>query len=333
VPRLSAQSIALKPGYRKDPINARLNVLVFLLVIVAAVIGLHRFSPVDWPPLAVDILHSLHGTGFALLGLIVFWYLQRRFPSSFNYLMAAIITMAIGFISEAAQIPGPRDAQISDLIIDALGIFGALGILVSFDAKIRQHMKRPLRLLLPPLAAIALSIACLPTLWFSYALAEQYRAFPVLLTFEHAWESATFRTMTDHKSQLVPAPTTWPVSGDTVAKAKERGRWGIFITLRPWQDWRAFSKLTFVAASNHGRFAMDIGVRDIKQGDEYHGIRYYKRVWVDETPQRFTVTFEEIQSAGADRSFDFSHVEAIMLSAATPGNGTEILIDDFRLDK
>jgi hypothetical protein len=296
-------------------------------------IALHRFEPEFWPPLAVSIMHSLHGPGFAVVALLVFWALRLRYPSRLNYLPAFAVTMGIGVISEIAQIPGPREAQLSDLVVDALGILGALGVLAAFDRSVRTQLARPVRLALPALAGLALGIACVPTLWFSYALVQQQLAFPQLLTFEERWERAAFDQTDKTRPSLVAAPANWPVAGNTVARAQENGRWGIFIGLRPQPDWRGYSSLSFVVASVSGRFAIDIGVRDMAKADERHGVRYYKTVWADEKPQQVTVTFDEIAAHPGERAFDFSLVQAVVLSASEPGQGSEILVDDFRLNR
>ena len=277
-------------------------------------------------------MHALHGSGFAVLALLVFWALRFRYPSRFNYLLAAAITMGIGAISEIAQIPGPRDAQFSDLVVDGLGILGALGALASFDRKLRSLMSRRIRLLLPALAVTALGIACVPSLWLSYAFVQQYLAFPQLLSFEHNWEKATFGQTQGKQPTLIAAPTGWPVPGDTVARAQENGRWGIFLSLHPLPDWRGYSNLSFVVASTEGRFTIDIGVRDIKKEGEDHGVRYYKTVLVSEEPQTVTILFDEIRARPQGRPFDFALVEAVVLSAALPGSGVAILVDDFRLN-
>lgn len=240
--------------------------------------------------------------------------------------------MGIGLISELAQIPGPRDAQLKDLVVDALGIVGALGVAASFDGGVRRLISTPARLFLPVVAGTALAVACVPTLWFSYALLEQYRAFPALVTFEHAWERASISQTDQARPEIVPAPEGWPVVGDYVAHSEESGRWGIFVSVHPRQDWRGYGRLSFVAASAGESFAMDIGVKDLAKGDEYHGVRFYKSVIVGQKPKRYIVTFEEIQGVAKDRPFDFSRVEAVVFSAANPGNSQQLLLDDIRLE-
>lgn len=266
------------------------------------------------------------------MALIVYWLINARFPTRTNYLLAGIVTLGIGVVSEAAQIPGPRDAQFSDLLIDGLGVFGALGLLAAFDHSIRKIISRPLQLALPLSASLALTIACAPSLWYSYALIQQHRTVPQLLTFEHAWERTTFGQTVDIKPSIIPAPDGWPVAGGFVAKARENGRWGIFISLHTVHDWRDYSAVSFVAAAPAGNFSMDIGVKDMAKNGEYHGVRFYKTVKVTPEPRRFTITFSEIRARPENRDFDFALVEAIVLSASRPGSNTDVLLDDFRLE-
>ncbi len=249
-----------------------------------------------------------------------------------NYLLAAGISMGIGLISEISQIPGPRDAAIKDLVVDGIAILGALGIIASFDRRVRSAINKPVRWLMSAVASVALIIACVPTLWYSYAMVQQHRAFPVLLSFEQAWETATFDQTADRRPDVVDAPANWPVEGDKVSHSTEDGRWGIFLSIHPVQDWRGYSQLTFVAAANSSRFAMDIGVREASPADQANANRYYSSVRVELDPQRFTITFEEIRTAMKDRPFDFSRVEAVVFSAASPGDRNELLIDDIRLE-
>ena len=92
-------------------LKTRTKAFALLALVAAFAIAAHLFKPTTWPPLGGNTLHSLHGPGFAL-------------------------------ISEIAQIPGTRNAEAKDLFVDALGIFGALGIAASFDKKVRQVLPK-----------------------------------------------------------------------------------------------------------------------------------------------------------------------------------------------
>jgi len=298
---------------------------------VLLVVAAHLFEPTAWEPLSVAILHTLHGPGFAILAVSILWYLQRQSRAVVNYFLAALIAMSIGVVSEAAQIPGSRDAQFQDLLVDALGIFGAVGVSASIDTYVRGLLPVWARLLLPTVAGAALAIACIPTLWIGHAIIQQQRAFPVLLTFENRWETAAFGQTASARPSIAPAPLGWPGDGTSVARATEDGRWGIFLSVKPLRDWRGYSQISFVAASTSEPFVMDIGIREMYHDKSLKPNRYYQTMHVGPEPKMFTITFEHIQAAMKDRPFDFSHVESIVFSAAKPGSRREILMDDIRL--
>ena len=117
--------------------------------------------------------------------------------------------MGIGLLSEAAQIPGPRDAQVKDVVVDALGIFGAIGLSAALDRTVRLSMSLWSRLLMPMVAGAAFAIACFPSIWLTHALIQQKNAFPVLLTFESRWETAAFGQPSRQQPERVAAPDEW----------------------------------------------------------------------------------------------------------------------------
>ena len=280
----------------------------------------------------MDILHSLHGPGFAVLAFAILRYFQHQCRSVINYFLAAAIAMGIGVASEVAQIPGARDAQLQDLVVDALGIFGAVGVSASLDLYVRRLLPVWARLLLPATAGAALAIACIPTLWLGHALIQQQRAFPVLLTFENRWETAAFGQTASARPSVKPAPLGWPGDGTSVAHAIEDGRWGIFLSMHPLQDWTGYSQVSFVAASTGEPFVMDMGIREIRFDKSIEPNRYYTTMRIGPEPKKITITFDQIQAAMKDRPFDFSHVESIVFSAAKPGESQEVLLDDIRLE-
>lgn len=277
-------------------------------------------------------MHALHGPGFALLALLILWYLQHQCRSVINYVLAAGIAMGIGLLSEAAQIPGPRDAQIKDVIVDALGIFGAIGLSAALDRNVRSVIPLWSRLLLPVIAGAAFAIACFPSIWLSYALVQQKNAFPTLLAFESRWETATFSQPGHHRPERVTAPSNWIGNGPTVVQAKEQGRWGIFMSVHPLPDWSDYKRIRFIAASTGERFRMDVGIRESWEKKAPEANRYYASFWVEPEPQVFEVSFEDIQSSMKDRPFDFSRVESLVFSAAKPSLDQSILLDDIRLE-
>lgn len=240
--------------------------------------------------------------------------------------------MCIGLLSEAAQIPGPRDAQIKDVVVDALGILGAVGLSAALDRAVRLVIPFWARLLLPMVAGAALTIACFPSLWLTHALIQQRNAFPTLLTFESRWETATFSQPGHQRPERVKAPSKWIGDGPTVAQAIEQGRWGIFISIHPLPDWSDYNRIRFIAASNGERFRMDIGIRESWESNEPEANVYYTSFLIESEAQEFEISFDDVQAGMKDRPFDFSRVESLVFSAAEPGRGQTILLDDVRLE-
>ena len=289
-------------------------------------------QPTSWSPIGIQILHTLHGPGFAILALLILWYLQNQCRSNINYVLAGAIAMGIGVASEIAQIPGTRDAQIEDLVVDALGILGALGVSASLDRRVRKVVPRWLRLFMPALAGAALAVACIPTLWFSHALVQQKRAFPTLLTFENRWETAAFGQTESERPKLVEAPAGWPSDGAIVARARESGRWGILLSMHPLPDWTEYKTLSFIAASIEERISMDICIKDKSKLNNSNGNLSCRSLRVDSTPRLYSIAIADIQAATKLQPFDIANIDAIVFSVAKPGTGSEVLFDDIRLE-
>lgn len=319
---------------RESPIlSTRSKAIGLLAAISAATIAAHLFNPTNWPPLGIDILHALHGPGFSVLALIVLWFLQSQCRSLINYLLAGAIAISIGVISEIAQIPGPRDAQFGDLLVDALGISGGLGVRAAFDKRARAAMGRWTRLALPVAAGAALSVACFPALWYGYALLQQQRLFPSLLVFENAWERATLSQNYGGPPDFVAGPDEWPDPGSSIAYAEEYGRSGIFLSLHPLPDWRGYARLSFTAASaTASAFPMAFCILDAKPDKETRRNRFCKDIVLSSTVAEYSVEFSEIEKAMPLRPFDFSRVSSVAFSASNPGAGNALLIDNVRLE-
>jgi hypothetical protein len=316
----------------KPMLKTHTKAFALLALIAAIAIAAHLFKPTTWPPLGSNTLHSMHGPGFAIIALLVLWYYQNQSQSNINYILAATIAMGIGLISEIAQIPGTRNAEAKDLVVDALGIFGALGIAASFDKKARQALPKWAKIALPATACLALAGVSTSALWKGHALIRQQLAFPTLLTFENRWESATIDSTRRRRPTLVAAPSTWPKDGSIVARAKESGRWGLFLTLQPQPDWSGYGSLSFLAASAGEEFLMSACVSDSRPNRTSRGNFYCKRMQVGPAPQEYSIAFSEIKSGTKSQKFDFSQVQAVFFSAAEPGNDNELLIDDIRLE-
>ena len=112
-------------------------VIVGVLLTVTVLLA-HRYLPSQISHLAHEAIRSLHGPGFGLVALLMMLLLRTVDRPVAGYVKAAAFAMVLAAASEAAQIPGPREAEVGDLLTDALGIIAFLGMAAILDRGIRQ---------------------------------------------------------------------------------------------------------------------------------------------------------------------------------------------------
>lgn len=303
------------------------------IAFLGAITYLHVRSTAGVSHIGDAFLSSLHGPGFAFIAIFVLSVLRLYHRRPASYLHAGIVAMGIGVFSEAVQLPGPRDASASDLVLDAVGIIGGLSTFAVFDRELRSRLAKKTLVGLIVTSGLALSLTFLPTAWYAYAAVAQYRALPTLLAFEKVWERETYRDTFKNPPKLLPATPRWPEGSNTIAYTKESMRRGVLISIEPYPDWSNYSALSFVAASPNERTQdIVISIRDIRKSGAPRANIYLQEFRIGPTPTRYVIPLEKIQSAVTQRPFDVSRVSAFALLAATPRSGTELLLDDFRLE-
>jgi hypothetical protein len=306
---------------------------VIALAIVPAAVTAHRLMPALPSARLDELIHSLHGPGFALIAVLLFFIFGPQRQVLHRYIAAGGTAFAIGLISEAAQIPGPRDAQIIDLVVDGIGIYGPLALFAIFSSELALVATRGMRTLIGLSGLLAFGATFAPTLWYGYALYAQQAAMPAVLTFEEPWESETYRQTEHRNPETVLAPGNWPDPESTVAFAKETGKNGILIQILPDPDWRGYRAVSFIAASTSDTtHAIDVDLRDMHTEDERHSTRLKTRILVGPEVKRHTIAFENMITIRGDGPLDPEHIESLTLSASIPGDDVAIFVDDFRLE-
>lgn len=308
-------------------------VAVVTIAFLGATMYAHVRSTRAISRIADDLLNSLHGPGFVIVSLFIFSVLRLYHRRPANYLHAGIVAMGIGLLSELVQVPGQRDASVSDLVLDTIGIVAGLSTLALFDREFRSRIAGKTMAGLVVTSVVSLSLAFVPTAWYAYAAIAQYRALPTLLAFEDAWEREAYRDTLRNLPELVPAAPGWPEGSNTIAYVKESGRSGVLVSIDPYRDWTNYSSLSFVAASPTEDFQhIALSIREIRRNGEERGIMYQERLRIGPEPTRYVIPLENIRSAVTKRSFDVTRVKSVALLAATPYSSTELFLDDIRLE-
>ena len=140
---------------RKITWTAIAGLLLIILVLLA-----HQYLPSQISDLAHQSIRSLHGPGFGLVAFIMMMLLRDPERPLAAYFKAAAFSIILAAVAEASQILGPREAQISDFLTDALGILGFLGIVAVLDSGVRGVLGRPRTVLLALIGIPALVLTC-----------------------------------------------------------------------------------------------------------------------------------------------------------------------------
>jgi len=303
------------------------------LLLSVVVLFAHQYLPSQISNLAHEAIRSLHGPGFGVVALAMMLIMRSGDHPTSAYIRAAVFATVLAAASEAAQILGPREPQISDFLADALGILAFLGIAAILDGEIRGRLGKWRVFVLAVIGIPALVLTLQSTIWLSYALAMRAQAVPQILSFDESWEQ-TYSSGVDGPVEIIPAPDGWPEGSGNIARLHSAGRWYLMLHIFPDPDWSNYSAVSFIAStSNEFSREISIGLWGITPGDGSLQGRYYTRTKVFQEPARFCVFFEDVTKPSAEREFDLAHVFELLIGADSPEIGVQLLVDDFRLEK
>lgn len=303
------------------------------VLLCAIVLLAHLYLPSQASQLAAKIIQSIHGPGFGLVALVFLMLVRSDGAPIAAYLKAAAFAMILAGLGEAAQIPGPRTPQINDLLIDALGILGFLGIAAILNRDVRSTIGKRRTALLTLSSIPALVLTLTPTLWLSFALAMRTQALPQILSFDEPWER-TYSSGVDARPDIIPAPAGWPEESGKIARIHSAGQWGLMLHIHPHPDWSHYSAVSFVAATTNNEVRhISVGLWGISPGDGTPQGRYYTRVKVGPVPARHCIFFADLDQPSSQTKFDLTHVYELLVGATKNETGVELLVDDFRLER
>jgi VanZ family protein len=303
------------------------------MLLTVVVLLAHQYLPSHISDLAHEAIRSLHGPGFGLVALLMLMLLREKDRPLVAYVQAATFAMVLAAAAEAAQIPGPREAELGDLLTDALGIIAFLGIAAVFDRRIRVTIGKQRVWLMALISIPVLVLTLTPTVWLSYALIKRQQAMPQLLTFDKSWEQ-TYSSGVGGPLELIDAPDGWPEGSGKIARLHSAGKWGLMLHIRPHPDWSEYSAVSFVAAtSNEDMRRIALGLWGIKPDDGSAQGRYYTRASVTREPARYCILFEDLNTPSSTREFDLTQVYELLVGDLKDEIGVELLVDDFRLEK
>jgi hypothetical protein len=261
-----------------------------------------------------------HPLAFGLVALIAL-SLRRPRPGVQSSRLSAYwwafgVAVALGLLTELAQLVGPRDASIEDFVNDGLGAALALAVRARYDRSLRAELaSRAAGVALGAIALLSAALIAAPVVWAGAAYLRRQTIMPALAQFDSSLDlyltvgrAATLR--------LVPMPSPWSQMDDHFALRVEpiSADWpGVTIDeLRP--DWRRYSTLAIdVLNPNAAPLRLQVRVDDQRPNPRY-GERYDQEFELPaQTRQLLRIPLREIEAAPRKDHIDLARMRAVVL--------------------
>jgi hypothetical protein len=279
-------------------------------VLIATVAVLLSSLLVYRPPAAglwwQALFEWLHVPVFGLIAITllaltpVSWTWWQRFGAAFAG------SIALAFLTEAAQIPMARSASMKDIVSD---LAGAVSFLLA-AAAFRLRFAAALPALLISLAIVYWS--ALPLISASWAIRDRDARFPVLFTGDVNGSSdfvsgrnVRMETRWDRDSGRLYTRTVF-LPGQAPSMK--------FLELSP--DWRGHTVLKlFVEVESDAPIIVTIRVHDRahRRGNQPYSDRFNRRVTLDHGFNVVNLPLSEIENAPQGRTMDMSRIETLVV--------------------
>ena len=277
-----------------------------LLAIVAILLpALALFAALPAQPIILAVLNdTAHAPVFALLALVLLrllgsltrWTLPARLAAAF------VLTVAIGGAVEWLQSLIGRDAEWSDLAMDALGAASAVGAALAFAGR-------------RWLGGAVFGIAAVSALWplgvACCAYLERQRQFPTVLDFDSRldWYFLQSRGVAVESGA---GCTAFRITG---------GSWPGITHVEPQPDWRGHKTLLVdVATLGRDSLRLTLRVHDAAHDDRAEDRFNRSFVLAPNARERISIPLAAIAAAPSGRELDLAQVAGLILFAG----GTDI---------
>jgi VanZ family protein len=264
----------------------------------------------------------------ALLILYLWWPPGDRQGRSgqTDYALAFAITLALGALTEIAQLFTHRDASVADVLRDGLGAATALSGHWLFSSRVGRLRTQGIRLLAGVICASGLAVASAPMAWCLAAYANRDLRFPVLWQLNSVLDlyflnapTCTYGSAPHWKvfarpaSLCVPLPSTKRAPGLALEE--------------PYPDWQGRSVLTIdVGNPTPSPLRLTVRVHDRNHNQEPEDRFNRSFLIAGSTRQVIVIPLEEIAAAPRGRRMDLQHIAHIgIFRSAGTGDGFLLL--------
>lgn len=253
-----------------------------------------------------SLFEWLHVPVFGLISLAILSLTPTSWRTGQRFGLALLGSLALGVLTEAAQIPMQRDASWEDLIADAAGAAGFLLLAYAIGRK--------------PIVGVVSAIFATATLLWSaspliavtQALVHRNSQFPIIFNGDIDSEQ-TFVS-----GRNIQMKTRRPVTDDglytEVQVLRDKGMRIEIRDLVP--DWSSYSDLNLrIELVGDLDLTLTVRIHDTlhRRGDQPHNDRFNQRLTLSPGMNSLTIPLRNVRSAPKGRSMDMTKIEALIL--------------------
>lgn len=265
---------------------------------------------------------------FGMISTLLLLVLSKLYgpeaPVGRQYLIAFAIAVTLGVATELAQMVGPRDADLQDLLRNLSGTFAALSLAATVDPRIRVGWigRRPLRWGLRLAALVVVAVMALPLVRVVDGYLARSARMPTLYAFSESKERAFVRGRFGW-IKGVEQPDCWGEGAPPFAAEIRFGtKVGPAIVFNePYPDWSEFTMLALEICLP-GDQPVTLGLRiDDQHRSVRYTDRYNRHLNLQPGVNRIRISLDEVGRGPAERPLDLTMLERIVLFPVEPAGG------------
>lgn len=298
--------------------------LLYLLILFV-VASLLLFVPLPITPTYAG--RTLENAGHAPLfflvtmGVLLAMRDHQRFQGARLYVLAGMIGMGAGFLSEAIQKPLARDASWEDVAADAVGALLALAVYALFDRRTRLTTWQRLGALAVALSCVAIFLA--PIVRMARAYVHRNGQFPVI---------ADFHSPID-KAWTLSFGVNREIVGDALEVDLFADEFPGVSFHEPVPDWRRYRTL-IIDLENPAAEMLHLGVRVHDRRHDFNFKDRFNRRYDLAGGERRTlrIALEDIRHGPRQRLMDMAHISDITLFRGENSGSRRLRVYSIRLE-
>lgn len=252
-----------------------------------------------------------------------------------HYVAAFCVTVLVGGLSEAAQIPGPRDADILDVARDAVGAFCFLSFHAVGDRLLSTMWTawgRWSRVAVAVAASGALIVSWSTAIRWGVAFYRRNATFPIITTFDSSVEQLFWTTRNATLRRSV-APSNWLRSADgqvgkLICDPSTRSGFAINKTYPNWSGYESLTLSVYLESDVSARFIVQIEDSHFRgaRGDRFTFTRE-----IEPGASVFVVPLENSPPLPSGRTLDLKHIARAYFLTGDTTRTLTLYVDDIML--